>query len=224
MWLSDPNWWVQAIVAIGTLLVAFIALFGDVIKRQLFPPNLSLKLKSDSGESINLSLKDPKTKSVNEAKARYYHLLVNNKGKTTATNTGVYMTSILLRGAGGDWHQKWNGDAPLSWRNGALYPLLREVGATEIDADFFYLVEDKWLEVCVVDGARVNNIPTDSEPFRPGRWRNKVEMIVTVQAKSTESKSAPYMFYVDWDADWEIGDKEILHHLKIKHITDINIV
>jgi hypothetical protein len=189
MWWKDPNWWVQAAVAIATFFVAVIALYGDYLKKRFFPPKLSLKLKSESGELTNLSLHDPVNDKVSMAKGRYFHLSVVNNGISIATNTGVYLTSIMLRGAGGDWHQKWNGDALLSWRNGALYPVLREIGSTAIDADFCYLVEDKWLELCVVEGARSNNIPTDLEPFRPGRWRNKIEMIVTVQTKSTESMS-----------------------------------
>ena len=191
MWWKDPNWWVQVAVAIATFTVAFIALFGDSLKRRFFPPKLTLQLKSESGELTNLSLHDPVNDRISMAKGRYFHLSVVNHGFSIATNTGVYITSIMLRGAGGDWHQQWNGDALLAWRNGALYPVLREVGSTRIDADFFYLVENKWLELCVVEGARSNNIPRDSEPFRPGRWRNQIEMIVTVQAKSTESMSLP---------------------------------
>jgi len=222
MWYEDPNWWVQAAVAFATFLVAFIALFGDQLKRRYFPPVLTLELKSKPGEPIELSLHDPINDTVKKAKGRYFHLSVANNGWSIATNAGIYLTSIMLRGVGGDWHQTWNGDAPLSWRNGALYPLLREIGATAIDADFFYLVENKWLEACVVDGARSNNIPTDSEPFRPGRWRKKIEMIVTVQAKSTESASSPYMYYVAWDGKWEEGDSEILRHIKIDHVQDTN--
>ncbi len=216
MWWRDPTWWVQAAVAISTFLVALIALFGDVLKGRLFPPKLTLRLKTESGELTTLSLHDPVTEKISKAMGRYFHLAVANGGWSIATNTGVYVTSIMLRGVGGDWHQKWNGDALLGWRNGALYPVLREVGPTPIDADFYYLVEDKWIELCVVEGARSNNIPTDSEPFRPGRWRKQIEMIVTVQAKSTEAMSPPYMFKVAWDGNWEEGDVEILRHIKIE--------
>lgn len=221
MWWKDPNWLVQAAVAIATFLVAVIAVYGDALKRRLLPPKLSLGLKSESGELTNLSLHDPINDRVSKAMGRYFHLSVVNQGFSIATNTGVYLTSIMLRGAGGDWHQKWNGDALLSWRNGALYPVLREIGSTPIDADFCYLVENKWLELCVVEAARSNNIPTDSEPFRPGRWRKQIEMIVTVQAKSTESMSKPYTFKVAWDGSWEEGDKEILRHLKIQETQDV---
>ena len=222
MWWKDPNWWVQAVAAIATFIVAFVALFGDVLKRRMFPPKLALSLKSECGELTNLTLHDPFKDEISKAEGRYFHVSVVNSGFSIATNTGVYITSIMLRGAGGAWHQKWNGDALLAWRNGGLYPVLRDVGSTTIDADFFYLVENKWLELCVVEAARSNNIPTDSEPFRPGRWRKKIEMIITVQAKSTESMSEPYMFEVAWDGIWEEGDKEILRHIKIKHIQSIN--
>ena len=218
MWWKDPNWWVQAAVAIATFTVAFVALYGDFLKRLLFPPKLKLQLKSESGELTNLSLHDPVNDKTSMAKGRHFHLSVLNKGYSIATNTGVYITSIMLRGAGGNWHQKWNGDALLAWRNGALYPVLREVGSTTIDADFFQLVENGWLELCVLEGARSINIPTDSEPFRPGRWRKKIEMIVTVQAKSTEATSLPYMYKVAWDGNWEEGDTEILRHIDIKQI------
>ncbi len=120
MWWKDANWWVQAAVAISTFLVALIALFGDFFKKRLFPPKLTMELKSKSGEFIPLKLHDPGIDKTTDANARYYHLSVENKGHSIATNTGVYLTSIMLRGAGGDWHQKWNGEALLSWRNGVL--------------------------------------------------------------------------------------------------------
>ena len=67
------------------------------------------------------------------------------------------------------------------------------------DADFLQLIENGWLELCILEGARSTNIPTDSEPFRPGRWRRQIEMIVTVQAKSTEATSLPHMYKVKGD-------------------------
>jgi len=42
MWWKDPHWWVQAAVAIATFFVAFIALYGDFLKKRFFPPKLSL--------------------------------------------------------------------------------------------------------------------------------------------------------------------------------------
>jgi hypothetical protein len=73
MWYKDPNWWVQVAVAMGTFLVAFVALFCDFLKRRLFPPKLRLELKSNSGELTNLTLRDPVNDKITMVKGRYFH-------------------------------------------------------------------------------------------------------------------------------------------------------
>ncbi len=202
--------------------MAWAAIAGQQFKRRFFPPVLSLELKSESGELIDVHLRDPQTDAIGVEKARYYHLTVQNSGTSIATNTGVYLTKIMLRGAGSVWHQAWSGDAPLSWRNGEHFPLLREIGASSLDADLFSLVRFKWLELRVA--IRPNNLPCDSVPGFPGRWRNSIEMVITVQVKSTEIQSAPNLFHVDWDGGWEDGDAEILQSLRIKYIENIDVV
>ena len=194
-WWENPDWW----VAIGTLGVVFVALFGERLKRYVWPPRLTITLKSESGEATPVGVEDPKTGEVRREQGRYYHLTVKNGG-SLATNVAIYLTGVMLRGAGNTWYQAWKGEAPFFWRHGELYPLLRPVGLTPIDADLFEWVKDKWLDFRVL--IRPNALPGNTiAPFAhvPGRWRQPVEMITTVQAKATEGVSAAYLFYVDWN-------------------------
>lgn len=219
-WLADPYWWVDAIVALGTLLAVVVALFAEPLKRWLCSPKFEIKLKSESGELTPVTLKDTHTGQIRSEQGRYYHLSVRNSGCSTAKNTAAYLTHLMLRGAGGVWYQAWRGEAPLSWRHGELYPLLREIGSTPVDADIFALVRNKWLDLCVV--MRPNALPTDTDS--PGRWREAIEMVVTVQIKATDARSEQKLFHVVWDGGWQDGDAEIVRHFQIRPINHISEV
>ena len=49
MWWKDPNWLVQAAVAIATFSVAFVALFGDVYYNA--PYDLLQELNADDART-----------------------------------------------------------------------------------------------------------------------------------------------------------------------------
>ena len=217
-WSADPYWWVDAIVALGTLLAVVVALFAEPLKRWLCSPKFEIWLKSENGELTPVKLKDPVTNQSRSEQGRYYHLSVKNSGCSTAKNTAAYLTHLMLRGAGDTWYQAWSGEAPLSWRHGELYPLLREIGSTPLDADLFALVRNKWLDLRVV--IRPNALPTDCDA--PGRWREKIEMVVTVQIKATDAQSEQKLFHVEWDGGWQDGDAEIVRHFRIKPINNVS--
>lgn len=219
-WLLDPHWWVDAVVAFGTLLAVVVALFAEPLKRWLCSPKFEIQLKSKSGELTPVTIKAPVTGKTRSEQGRYYHLSVRNSGCSTAKNTAVYLTHLLLRDAGDTWYQAWSGETPLSWRHGELYPLLREIGSTPVDADLFALVRDKWLDLRVV--VRPFALPTDTDS--PGRWKEKVEMVVSVQIKAIDAQSEQKLFHVVWDGCWQDGDTEIVRHFQIRPINNISEV
>lgn len=210
-WWANPDWW----VAIGTLGAVLIALFGDRWKRWLFPPRFKISLKSQAGAPTPVTLTAPDG-TVRTEKGRYYHVRVANTG-TVATNAAVFLTSVMLPSAGGGWHQAWSGEVPLTWSHPELYGVFRSIGVTPVDADLLSLIKDKWVELCVL--IRPNALPHDSiPPIHPGRWRDTMQIVVTVQVKATEGQSEPRLFHIAWDKSWEDGDEEIKRHLCIKPI------
>lgn len=213
-WLGDPEWW----VAIGTIGAVLVALFGDWLKRWVFPPRFSLSLKSPSGVLTPVNLTAPDG-TVSTKPGRYYHIRVTNKG-AVATNAAVYLTSVMLPSAGGGWHQAWTGEVPLTWSHAELYGAFRSIGLTPVDADLISLVKDKWVELCVL--IRPNALPHDSiQPVLPGRWRDKMQIVVTVQVKATEGQSEPLLVHIEWDKSWQDGDEEIKRHLSIRPINSL---
>lgn len=219
-WWTDPYWWVQAIVAFGTVSAVVVALFIDPIKRWLWPPKFDIALKSASGELTPVKLHDPTTDKISANVARYYHLSVKNSG-SIAHNAAVYLTAIMYKTSGGAWEEKWTGDVPLVWRHAEIYPLWRDIGASAVDADLFELMQLKWLEVRVV--VRPNSLPhttRDDLPANPGRWRTPINMIIKVQVKSADGESNPRLFYVAWDGQWADGATEIMQCLNIRAIND----
>ena len=215
---TPTNW--DAVNAIGTVVAAaatflavVVALFSERIKRWLHPPNLEINLKSDSGELTTVSIEGPNKESVRPEKARYYHLCIRNSG-STAHNTALYLLSIQLEGAAGEWYEKWTGEVPLRWRHAEIYPLWRDIGASAVDVDLCALVRKKWLQLTPV--ILPNGFPNDTPDDPPGRWRKPVRLIVTVQLKGTDAESAAITFLIDWKGDWAEGNVEILEQLRIK--------
>jgi hypothetical protein len=56
MWM---NWFVQLVVAVGTVGAVVVALFSDYSRRKLCPPQLSLALHKPHGEKTIVGLKPP---------------------------------------------------------------------------------------------------------------------------------------------------------------------
>lgn len=219
IWYTDPAWWVSAVAATATTLAVVVALFGDVARRKWFPPKLALSLLAPAGELTTVGLQHPVNALAGPRpeSARYYHLVLSNKrGWSTAHNAAVYVTRIDLPGAGGEYFMAWNGEAPLSWRHGEIYSLLRPVGVTDLYCDLVSLVRNKWLELLLV--IRPNHVPSDCET--PGRWRGPISFIVYVQAKAIEAQSKIMRFSISWDGGWAEGDAEIGRHLSIRRLAE----
>ena len=115
----------------------------------------------------------------------------------------------------------WSGKALLSWPQTTMQPFPRSIGRTPVTANLIGLVKDKWLELMVVMPPLA--LPNDEAPDTvgvPGRFRQKVEVVIGVQALAVEGESEMKQFQIAWDGKWADGDAEIVHHLSIKPHTE----
>ena len=196
------NWWVQLGVAVGTLLAAFVALFGNRLRAALFKPILEVSFPNPRGKLTTLTLNTPSGESRQEA-CRFYHLLVKNRAPWPPA-TGVQLFLIRMEEFGPDQtpHVKWTGEVPMRWCMQEVHPLARTIGSPAT-CDFFTVVKDKWLELqCLV-------VPNDLQ----ARRRERTDVIVSFQARSNEGQSHVLRVRISWDGQWADGEVEMSHHV-----------
>jgi hypothetical protein len=198
------NWGVQASVAIATLAVAFIAVFGDWIRSNLFHPKLKLKLLKPLGELTDISLTAPDGSTRTE-KCRMFHVRVSNEARwPQATHVQVLLLRLEEVGPDGKLQIKWTGDVPMRWLLQEIHPLFRTVGREAV-CDVLTVIKDKWLELgCLVTP---NNLPA--------RRTQPTNMVVTLQARSNEGNSPILRLRIAWDGARMDGAQEMAQYLKV---------
>lgn len=200
---SGWSLFVSVLVAIGTIGSVIVALFGNWIRLKFFPPNLMVRLMDKEGEKVDA--RDMATgQKVDEA--RYYHLLVsNNRRWFTATNTYVCLVQLEEPAAGGNWRTTWKASVPIHCRNQASNPLKHDIGS---DMDF---------DICSVwKSGKVQIHPIIAPYNLTTVWKGPCELILSLQARSTEVDSRVVRFRISWDGKWHEGTKEMEDHFTIR--------
>lgn len=130
------NWVVNLAVAVATFLAVLIALFGQQLWSEFFPPHLRMRLLRKEGEKAPLIRQN---QGVTEQfdDSRYYHLQVWNTRRrvSPAKQVQVYLTRLDEPGPSGRPQVVWVGNVPLRWRNQEFVPLAQTIGAPK-DCDF----------------------------------------------------------------------------------------
>jgi hypothetical protein len=90
---------INAFIAIGTIAVAILAIWGDLIRAKYFGPKLSLSPHNLRGSVVPLT---------NGPRSIFYHLKVVNKRDTvSATNCRVLLKSIWRKAPNGSFQEAY---------------------------------------------------------------------------------------------------------------------
>lgn len=205
---------VQIISAIGTFLAVFVALFGEPLRKKLFPPRLRLILDEPAGLAVPIDVRAPDG-CVRRTTARYYHVrVVNDRRWSPATACRVFISQIAENDASGRPVPKLTSAIALRWREwDTLGPEPRTVGAGA-EVDLCSVVrgrgdnEAKWVEFHPVV------MPMAFE----WRRRSAFQLFVTLQASAVEADSPPLQLQVSWDGRWADGSNEMQHHLVVGRV------
>ncbi len=195
--------YVNILVAIGTIGSVIVALFGNWIRLTFSPPNLIVGLLSDEGEKIDVS---NATTGQKVDEARYYHLLVSNRRRWfTATNTDVRLLQVEEPAPGGSWRTTWKATVPIHCRHQESNPLKHNIGSA---MDF---------DICSVwKTGRVQIHPIIAPNNLKTVWNGPCDLILSLQATSTEVDSRVVRLRISWDGKWQDGAKEMQDHFKIR--------
>lgn len=86
---------ISAISAVGTFIVAFIAIFGSWIKKQFIKPKINVTIEN-SKPFIETITEDSPTES-SKITYKKIHVKVNNKGKESALNSQILIEKIFKK-------------------------------------------------------------------------------------------------------------------------------
>jgi len=205
------NWSVNLGVAIGTLAVALVALFGDWIRAKLFSPKLKIRLKNPTGNKTPVRFTEQTEEGLKERiqSSRYYHIEVSNDVPwPRGTDVQILLVRTEEFGPDGDLQVRWTGDIPLIWRHQEIYPLGRIIGPPA-DCDFFSVIRGTGLTLALK--IFPNNLIA--------HWPGKLNIIASLQVKSNEGLSPIFKYQISWDGNWVDGEKEMSQHLIVKEFT-----
>jgi hypothetical protein len=110
----------------------------------------------------------------------------------------------------GSWETAWTGDIPLTWRNQQVSPLQRTIGHP-YDCDLCSLGKELGFSLALL-----------VVPFNLMSYINRkqrLNVILTVQARGRRTDSLPCQFQIEWDAKWEDVGSELEKHLAITPLT-----
>ena len=195
---------INLITAGSTFLLAFVALFGESVKRRIYSPKIKLELKNPSGDF---------TTFLNEIErytpAYCYHIVVMNYSKRSiAHNCYVQIIQIEKLLEKGTQEIKLNVPVYIRW-------VPNELGEFAIDLsherliDFGFLKQNgtsfrPWLQTYP------NNFSGFVEPH--------TTLIYTLQAFADAYKSKKFKFSVTWNGEFSEDSEQMSKNLIIKQI------
>jgi hypothetical protein len=199
--------WVQVVQALGTLLVAVVAIWGEKIRAAVAGPDMRLTLKDPAGDL---------TVRGNGKRTIYYHLQVSNRRTwSPARNTRVVVVDIAKKRPDGSFIAE-TPIAPLqlTWAFQEFHELLPTI-ATQDVCDLGFIDEDSQ-QFELSPYVRPNNF----SGFVEGGQSMRVSVIVS--AHNYES-TRPLVLEVSWDGKWDSHQDHMAKHLVVKEVVDRRI-
>ncbi len=195
--------WIQISVAIGTIAVAILAIWGQKINYILgIRPKLNVELHNDYGEFFPL----------NNPKIRYYHIRTWNSNKwIPATNARVVISAVATPIANGSFREKsFIGPLQLMWRFEKYHPQFTIIGPEAI-CDLGFITEHQFtFTTYVVPTNFLNNLTA----------QQKVRIEVKALADNAESK--PIYLEIAWNGKWSDDTLEMQKHLVIRQVSSMD--
>ena len=196
----------NALVAVGTLVVAFVAVFGDWIRTAIVPPKLGLELCPPTLTEFRDVTTQEKV-----AMGWYFSFKVCNLRRwRRATNCRVMLTAIdRPNGSGGTQPEPMSISLPFQWAVVPVSPLSLTVGSHGEVVNFGRLREGKSFEPVLV--SLTFNFRHTVEPNETA-WFS-----VQIRADDLVSEHCQ-IFKVSWDGQWSDRPEEIVRHVLISEV------
>lgn len=194
---------IDGLVALGTLAVAVLAIWGDWIRSKLAPAKLEIELHTPQG--------DPTT-TVSGTRLMFYHLrVINRRPWLPALNCRVLLKGLMRRGPDNIFHP-----TPMA------VPTQFVWAPAEITPPVITLVREQVLDFGI--------IAENGQRFEPRLYSFAVNFGGFVQANEAvryqlqiEASNFPasriQVFEVAWDGQWDFNSATMSQHLRLREIS-----
>ena len=192
----------QAVAAIGTLIIAVLAIWGDWFRARFAGPKLRTYLRSERGHL---------TTRANGVKTVYYHLIVvNDRRWSPARNVTVKLTGIESKAADGSYRQETLiHKLQLRWGHAEFHEISPTIGDDDqCDIGFLDEGSDKFIPVLYV---MPNNFAGFVKKGESKRYTIEI-------AADNFHAEKPLVIVVSWDGTWTDDTERLMHHLVVKQI------
>ena len=189
---------VQGLVGVGTLLLAAVAIWGNLFRSWLSGPKLRVSLHDPTGELI--TLKDGR-------RARYYHLRVtSHRNWAPAHNVRLLLTKIFQPAADGRLvDRSFSGPLQLTWQFPEFHPRFSFIGPDDI-CDLGSIIKGERFAITPYV------VPNNFTGYVGSNQRIQVEVV----AVADNGQSQPIRLEIAWDGTWSDETEEMGRHLVVK--------
>jgi len=204
---TQPSWsiWetLRTIFAIGPLLVAALAIWGEWVRAHIAGPRLTLSLR----EGGYLT---PRTDGISTWNAIFYHLEVGNqRAWSPAKAVQVRVVGIEKRRPDGSYFREQVLPLQLTWIFPEIqterYPTITSPNICDLG--------------CLDEHMMEFRLSTYGTPFIfPGRISANEGMRVTLIASAQNGESRPLVVEISWDGVWLADVHQIQKHLVVKEV------
>jgi len=185
----------EAGTAIGTVVVAILAIWGDQVRARLAPPKIKLQLHTFRGTPALLTIPGVNMPGGGK-RARYYHLKAVNVGRLTVQNCRVLLTGISKRGADGKYTPTaFPVPFPFVWSGEEPAPEAVTI-TTERVFDFGFVTEGS-----DVYQPRLRSAPNTFDGAVRRGEAVRYELVVDA---SNYGSPTPHVFEVTWDGEYPV--------------------
>jgi hypothetical protein len=190
---------IQGAVAVGTLILAIIAIWGDRIRSSWCGPKLKVSLLNPMGELNPLN---------DGRQCRNYHLKVtNNRKGTPAHNVQVFLKIFRSAADGTLVDRSFSGPLQLTWQFPEYHPQLLLIGPDRL-CDLGRIIRGNPFELMLY--------------FTPNNFTKYVEanqkIQVEVVAVADNGESEPTRIEIAWDGNWSDDTVEMSRNLVVKEV------
>jgi hypothetical protein len=170
-----------------------VALFGEWLRAHLAAPRLQIGLGRNGKNGIYVPTIVTSDGKQNDTFSRWYHLRVENKRRwSPAKYVRLLLLRLEQRDAAGQYRTSWVGELPLQWSDPQVTPLTPTIGPP-YDCDLCSVLKHP-------DGRNILSLHPLIKPFNlPSSWQEKVQFVLTVQARGVDSDSDEFRVEVSWD-------------------------
>jgi hypothetical protein len=203
---------IDILVAVGTLMVAVAAIWGDWLRSRLTPAKLIIKPHNLCGEPTVFQSPDPKNAQA-VTRVMYFHLkVVNQRLWLTAKSCRVLLKGISRRGPDGRFHPvKMSVPNQFVWAPAEITPPVVNLVKEQIfDLGYITEKEDKFIPTLYIYPNNFQGFVHRGESVR-----------YYLEIEATNFSSHRYqVFEVTWDGLWDYEPEKMQHHLRITEIKE----